>query len=98
MATFDEVIASLPTEPRLKGRAFEKICKWFLENDPVYSNSVRKVWLWDDWPGRWGPDSGIDLVAETHDGNLWAIQSKAYDETTTVTKRDVDSFLSESNR
>ena len=98
MATFDEIITSLPTEPLPKGRAFENICKWFLENDPVYSNSLRKVWLWDDWPGRWGPDAGIDLVAETRDGNLWAIQAKAYDETTSVTKRDVDSFLSESNR
>jgi predicted helicase len=28
-----------------------------------------------------GPDSGIDLVAEEHDGRLWAIQAKAYDGT-----------------
>jgi predicted helicase len=54
------------------------------------------VWLWDDWPGRWGADAGIDLVAEDHEGHLWAIQAKAYDATTWITKHDVDTFLSES--
>jgi len=21
---------------------------------------VEEAWLWDEWPERWGPDSGID--------------------------------------
>ena len=56
------------------------------------------MWLWDEWPGRWGADAGIDLVAEDRDGHLWAIQAKAYDPAYWVTKHDVDTFLSESGR
>ena len=41
---------------------------------------------------------GIDLVAEDRRGQLWAIQAKAYDAAYWVTKRDVDTFLSESGR
>ena len=98
MGTFQDLIATLPEDSNEKGLAFERLCKWLLENDPFYSSRIRKVWLWDEWHGRWGPDAGIDLVAEENDGSLWAIQSKAYAETTSVTKADVDSFLSESNR
>ena len=56
------------------------------------------MWLWKDWPDRWGADAGIDLVARTRDGQLWAIQAKAYDPARTVTKADLDTFLSESSR
>src|SRR5262249_46782085 len=48
--------------------------------------------------GRWAADAGIDLVAETRDGALWAVQAKAYDPAYRVKKADVDSFLSESAR
>ena len=44
----------------------------------------------------WGRDCGIDLVAEDIDGNNWAIQAKCYDPKYSVTKKDIDSFLSES--
>ena len=77
---------------------FEALCAWFLRTDPEWSARVRKVWRWDDWPGRWGPDRGIDLVAELVGGELVAVQSKHYALSSTVTKADVDSFLSESAR
>src|SRR5450756_559836 len=96
--SFSELVDRLPTEPYAKGRMFERLCRWYLENAPEYRLRVRKVWLWDEWPGRWGPDCGIDLVAETVDDELWAVQAKAYDAAYTVTKTDVDSFLSESGR
>ena len=85
-------------DPVRRGKQFERICKWFLTNDPVYEHELRRVWLWDEWPGRWGADAGIDLVAEDRHGRLWAIQAKAYDPATWITKRDVDTFLSESAR
>ena len=69
-----------------------------LENAPEYRQHVRRVWLWDDWPGRWGRDAGIDLVAEDHEGGLWAIQAKHYDPAYAIKKADLDSFLSESSR
>jgi len=34
--------------------------QWFLENDPEWSSIVEEIWLWDQYPGRWGPDCGIN--------------------------------------
>ena len=85
-------------DPKTRGTQWEHVCKWFLETDPVYRTQLKKIWLWSKWPGRWGPDAGIDLVAEAKDGTLWAIQAKAYAPDNAVTKHDVDSFLSESAR
>ena len=98
MNSIDSLLASLSSESGRRGREFERICKWFLENSPIYQAELEHVWLWNDWPGRWGPDAGIDLVAKDRRGRLWAIQSKAYSETYSVTKGDVDTFLSESSR
>src|SRR3954454_2468382 len=98
MATLEELLTALDPEPGRRGRQFERICKWWLENEPKYAAQLRSVCLWDDWPGRWGPDAGIDLVAETHSGDLWAIQVKAYAPTYSITKSDVDTFFSESSR
>jgi superfamily II DNA or RNA helicase len=80
------------------GRGFEVLCRWFLQSDPEFAAEYEQVWLWADWPGRWGQDRGIDLIAQTFSGEIHAVQAKNYDETHSVTKRDVDTFLSESNR
>ncbi|MHB8449306.1 MAG: DEAD/DEAH box helicase [Mycobacteriales bacterium] len=98
MAELQELLQQLPPDALQRGRAFERICQWYLRNDPVYAQQLRNIWVWDEWPGRFGPDAGIDLVAETHDGGLWAIQAKAYGVRYSVTKADVDTFLSESGR
>lgn len=70
----DELLSSL----RPGGRDFERVCKWALENVPEYRQRLAHVWLWDEWPGRWGRDAGIDLVAEDQEGGLWAVQAKHY--------------------
>ena len=65
MASFDDFITSLNEEFGLsgKGKAFEVFCKWFLENDPVWSKKVKRVWLWEDYPEKWQrKDLGSDLV------------------------------------
>ena len=98
MPSLDHILSTLPAAPHIRGRAFERLCAWYLLHDPVYAAQVKRVWLWNEWPGRWEPDAVIDLVAETHDGALWAVQAKCYAPTTRVTKADIDSFLSESNR
>lgn len=98
MGTLGELLAGLDPDSHKRGREFERICKWYLTNDPVYRHDLQHVWLWDEWPGRWAADAGIDLVAEDRTGGLWAIQAKAYDAAYSVTKADIDSFLSESNR
>jgi superfamily II DNA or RNA helicase len=90
----DTLLSSL----RPGGRDFERVCKWALENVPEYRQRLRRVWLWDDWTGRWGRDAGIDLVAEDQEGGLWAVQAKHYDPAYSIKKADLDSFLSESSR
>ena len=80
------------------GRDFEWLCKWYLEHAPLYRGKFRKVWQWDEWPDRWGRDCGIDLIAETIDRELWAVQCKAVSPEHAVTKAEIDSFLAESNR
>ena len=55
------------------GSDFELLCKEFLEHAPLFRGmQFEKIWLWQDWPERWGPDAGIDIVAMDHAGDLWA--------------------------
>ena len=54
--------------------------------------------MWDDYPGRWGRDCGIDLVFRDKTGSVWAVQAKCYSPSYEITKPDVDKFLSKSNR
>lgn len=91
------LIDTFSADNHARGVQFEKLCKWILETHPLYKSKLETVWLWDDWPGRWGKDCGIDLVAQDNDGKIWAIQSKCYASHNSVTKHDVDSFLSESS-
>ena len=83
-------------DPYARGKAFENVSKWFLEHDSYYGRELSQVWLWDEWPGRWGPDIGIDLVATSHDGSTWAIQSKCYLDS--VPSGEIDSFIAASAR
>ncbi|MFN2490118.1 MAG: Helicase associated domain protein [Actinomycetota bacterium] len=98
MASVEELLSRLSDDRNIRGDQFERICRWFLTSDPVYRRKVRRVRLWKDWPGRSGRDLGIDLVAETCDGSLWAIQAKAYQQDEWISKRDIDSFLTASAR
>jgi superfamily II DNA or RNA helicase len=98
MGDLATLLGHLEPDPVRRGRQWERLCAWFLAHDPAYRALLREVWLWRDWPGRWGVDAGIDLVAEDVEGHLWAVQAKAYDPAYTVTKRDLDTFLSESSR
>ena len=99
MPALGELLARLDSDPNRRGKQFEYICQWFLENDPTYRPLLRRVWMWGDWPGRWSDtEAGIDLVAEDNDGKLWAIQAKAYSPSHSISKRDVDKFVAESSR
>ena len=101
MATFDEFITSLREEfgEQGAGRKFEVFCKWFLENDPEWSKTVKKVWLWDEYPNKWQrQDLGTDLVFRDKDGLIWAVQAKCYSEHRSTTKGDMNSFLADTGR
>ncbi len=98
MGAFNDLFARLDPDPRVRGKQFEHVCKWFLANDPLYKHRLRHVWLWREWPDRPSDvEAGIDLVAEDADGHLWAVQAKAYAEDKPIPKAELNKFLSESN-
>ncbi|MBU3736062.1 MAG: helicase, partial [Methylobacterium sp.] len=98
MSQLHKLIQSLNPDPSKRGKQFEHFVKWFLKNEPEWSTQVDQVWLWDEYPERWGIDCGIDLVFKHHNGELWAVQAKCYSPEHDITKHAVDKFLSESNR
>ena len=97
-AQFSDFYSSLATDAAKRGKQFEYFVKWFLKADPEWATQVDQVWLWDEWPQRWGPDCGIDLVFRHKNGEHWAVQAKCYSPDYDITKHDVDKFLSESSR
>ena len=99
--SYSKQFSALPGKsPTLKGKWFEIICRHFLQYDPLYHQLFSEVWLWHDWPGRNSrPDTGIDIVAQKRiDGTLCAVQCKFYEPGYSVSKADIDSFLSASGK
>lgn len=85
---------------RDKGDRFERLIQAYLYTDPKYTH-LAKIWLWADFPYRkdfGSHDIGIDLVAQTTEGDYWAIQCKCYQEESRISKEEVDTFLSTSGR
>jgi len=95
---FSDFYSSLDADPAKRGMQFEHFVKWFLKADPEWATQVAQVWLWEEYPQRWGVDCGIDLVFRHKNGEHWAVQAKCYAPEYHITKHDVDKFLSESNR
>ncbi|MGB6057607.1 MAG: type ISP restriction/modification enzyme [Microthrixaceae bacterium] len=100
--TFHDILdeleaASLDTAE--KGNRFERLMQAYLTTDPEFAQIYEQVWLWMEYPGRDGrPDTGIDLVAKSWDGELTAIQCKFFRPGTQVTKAMIDSFLAASSK
>ena len=99
MPHFDEALTYLrdrSTDLFGMGRSFERLIKTALEREPgILGDRFTRVWLWGEWPGRDGSDTGIDLVAE-EEGGLCAIQCKFFDPHHPVPKKAIDSFMSAS--
>ena len=100
MATFEQFIKTFPQDSQKKGERFEIVlCDWFLRVHPEFRRKFKRVWRYTDWPGKWhGTDLGTDLIAEDTEGKICAIQAKFYSESNSVSKGEVDSFLSDSAR
>ena len=80
-----------------QGRKFERLLQRALQQHPgLLGDRFTDIWLWDEWPGREGPDTGIDLVAAETEGGLCAIQCKFFSPHTPVPKKAVDAFLAAS--
>jgi superfamily II DNA or RNA helicase len=96
---FEEVIRSLGEDSFSKGIKFERVLKWWLQNDEIWSKEIipDSVKLWEESPHRSGPDIGIDLTATDIHGNSWAIQAKNWNPEAVLPKSEIDKFLSASN-
>jgi len=102
--TFQKILEKyrkISFSPRDKGERFERLMQAYLLTDPQYSHQFKRVWLWNEFPGKddlGGSDTGIDLVALTYHNEYWAIQCKCFTENALIDKPAVDSFLSTSSR
>jgi len=54
LGTLSKFIRLFDPGSNTKGKQLEHFVKWFLKNDPEWSAQVDKVWLWDNYPKRWG--------------------------------------------
>ena len=78
------------------GDRFERLICRYLELDPQYSERFSNVWMFNEWPrkGETG-DIGVDIVAEEEaTGEFVGIQCKFCDPSSTLSKPDIDSFVS----
>ena len=102
--TFRDILAkfrNISFSERDKGDRFERLMQAFLQTVPWYEGKFQHVWLWKEFPYKnnlGGKDTGIDLVAQTVEGDFWAIQCKCYDEKARIDKPAVDSFLATSSK
>jgi superfamily II DNA or RNA helicase len=66
-----------------KGELFERLTELYLKLHPSYTTKLKNVWRWSNLPEKIRTslnlprkDLGVDIVAQTVEGNLWAIQCK----------------------
>lgn len=112
-SAFNELLKAIEQSnfsQRDKGTDFEKLSLDFLTNEPTYKDQFTKVQMYSDWAKEHkdlesdARDIGIDLVATdvmADDGKeqtYTAIQCKFYAADRVVSKDDIDSFLSASDK
>ena len=82
--SFQAILDSLTGKEKLKGDSFEELTELYLRLHPRYATIIKNVWnLRKETSGAIkrklklpSSDEGIDLVAETKEGQYWAIQCK----------------------
>ncbi len=84
------------------GDAFESLSKIFFTHDDTQNQEYSEVWHYSDWAkihSEYSPkDIGIDLVAQLrNDEGFCAIQCKFYQPDYSISKSDLDSFISASS-
>ena len=97
MISVYEAIADIrenATSEKDKGTRFERMSRYYLKNDPLWSGRFSDVYMWQDSPTNTGVDIGIDLVAkDAEDGTYWAIQCKCFDDDATLHYGEVATFF-----
>lgn len=106
LASILQTFRDMAQSEREKGNYFERLVKVYLQNEPYYADLYGgKVWLWEEWRREWatrgkiaGADAGIDLVAETTNGELHAIQAKFYADNAKLRLDDFGTFFTGSSK
>lgn len=84
---------------RDQGDKFEELIKDYFINSPDYTSRLENVWLWSEFPYKWGNDDGIDIVIkEKWSNEYWAVQCKFYNYDYSIQKADIDSFFTASGK
>jgi len=89
-----------PFSEKQKGDLFEHLVKAYLQLEPEYASKLKHVWLHREVPLDLlqklklpVTDQGIDIVAETNDGEFWGIQCKYRQQTDqSLTWREISTF------
>lgn len=99
MSALDSIIQTIHDSSD-KGTLFEKLCLYFLRNDPTQQQRFSDVWPWREWPLNNGePDTGIDIVARVRDSESYcAVQCKFREDDSSISKAEIDSFLALSSK
>lgn len=101
MSALNDIIQNInQNDSTNKGSMFETLCLYFLMHDKIYASGFSNVYLWHQWPGSEGkPDTGIDIVAKLKDDvSYCAVQCKFRQDDSSITKAEIDSFLSASSK
>ena len=80
-------LGSAPQHNKKKGDTFELLSSLYLINNPIFSSKLSNLWHHSNVPKKIfdsldlkNPEIGVDLIAESNDGNLWAIQCKYHED------------------
>ena len=72
---------------KIKGDVFELLTTLYLASDPIFASKLSNIWHHSNVPYQIfdeldlkKPEIGVDLIAESNDGNFWAIQCKYHDD------------------
>jgi predicted helicase len=100
--SFEQLMLDLRSVSQSKsdqGTKFELLMQKYFLTSPLYSEIYEQVWRWNEFPYANTHDIGIDLVAKLRGKDEFcAIQCKFYDVNNSVSKDDVDTFLSASGK
>ena len=80
-------LGNYPENNKTKGDVFELLTSLYLINNPIFSTKLNNLWHHTNLPSKifdslslQRPEIGVDLIAESNDGNLWAIQCKYHND------------------
>ena len=99
MSTVWDFLEDDEQDPYARGIKFEKyFLKIYLQKHHLFSKEFKQVLTWEEWKDKpYKKDLGIDLVGISHNNKIVAIQAKAYNPKGTISKKDIDSFITASN-